>query len=341
MSNDFDLIQHPFNINKKEEILLFRIPNGFEMNFTLDIFSKKVQSTMISSNKNYIEVEIADGECKILSETNKINKFNNPADFYVKISEDARQLYTDIHKHIITDDLNSLTAYAIDLDIFLRDHDFPECPVPLITSSSHFENFSVNSVKKVDQNRIYCIQIRFGESIPNKPMEQIKSLLLDVIGEAAYELQHSILHTYFKLNKIAKYTEIQNYYIKNLSEEEKKVFRLFNLKKCLSEHAFFYKSGPWRHCWVAMGYDPSTDRQNYKYQVIYLKGRKEPFQIIERPQIIAEVDKNIDWYLLKECDPVLGFISKALKCFVLFSLSGDSSNVEEDNDRSTSNEELD
>ncbi len=92
------------------------------------------------------------------------------------------------------------------------------------------------------------------------------------------------------------------------------------MKRCVGLHSYFASSGPWRHCWVRFGYDPSKYKGNYRYKVIEMRSKKASFQVFQKPSIKAEVCKNENWYLHDECDPIDGFISKALKNFIVYTI---------------------
>lgn len=152
-------------------------------------------------------------------------------------------------------------------------------------------------------------------------------------------MQDRFLCGFFAENKIAKFKQVQESFsgVPNLEGQE--LLKQTYLKKCVALHAFYYSAGPWRHCWVAFGYDPSTDRANYRHQSVALEGMASPFQLVEYPAIIEEVERNMDWYVLKECDPTAGFISKALRSLISYRVgSRDESRSGETGDRSRSSE---
>ena len=43
------------------------------------------------------------------------------------------------------------------------------------------------------------------------------------------------------------------------------------MRKLLPLKAFYYSNGPWRNCWVRLGYDPKDDMAALQYQVLELR----------------------------------------------------------------------
>lgn len=318
MTKGFKLVHHPFNIEEREDALLFRKQDNFEIRFSPDIFSKKIESTKSVGSRKYIEIETIDGKCEMLSETNEIHEFLTPADFYVEINQNSREFYENIYENLMDDDLEKLTSHAEKMTEFLKTNNFPECPAPLITTALHYENFTTSSTG-ASGDSYSSTQIRFGDDIPCQVPTETREYISKGLGEEGYEVQDRFLNHYFRNTAITKYKNIEIEYQKISSARDKELVKLTYLKKCLSMHAFYYTSGPWRHCWVRLGYDPACDRQNYKFQLLNVKSTN--FQLIEYPDIIAEVEKNIDWYLLKECDATDGFISEALRNLILYKIT--------------------
>lgn len=317
----YSLVHYPFNISNNDQAMLVKTPGGFELHFEKSIFTKKVTSTLNSGIKNYIEIEIENGKCKLLNETDKIHEFTTPADFYVDINHESKEFYTNIHNRIISDDLESLTEYASEFNEYVKHNNLPEHPVPSITTSSHFENFKVNSTSRSETEPVYSLQIHFGDPVPTKPSPKIENDFLQELGDEKFIIQKNCLSSFFNENKIVKAKQIEKAYHKNITKEQKNKLKYTSLKKSLLLHAYFYNSGPWRHCWIQIRYDPATDPQNYKYQTLYQKRTQAPFQLIEYPKIIEEVEKRSHWFLLNECNPTDGFISEALRDLISYMLS--------------------
>lgn len=319
---NYDLIHHPFNVINPEKSMIKKTSDGFELYFDNNIFSKKIYSNLNTSIKNYIEIEIFEnGDCKMISETNELHEFTTPADFFIEKNFKTKKFYSEVYKNIITENnLENLEKYALEFDNFCKNEFIPEYPVPITTISSHFENFNMNNIKNFENNSYSSIQIKFEDEIPKEYPKEIKNQILKEIGNEKYYLQEKIFNNFFKKNKIVKIKEIENLYYKILNEEEKKMITYTFFKKAIILHAYLYINGPWRHCWVAMGYNPTMNQKNYKYQTLYKKGTHIPYQLIEYPEIIKEVEKKPDWFLLKKCHSSHGFISKALQDFILFAI---------------------
>lgn len=312
---DYDLIHYPFIVNKKEEVNLSKVnPEGFKMKFVNDVFSKSVRSTLNSGTKKYIEIEIDDkNECKIISETNEIHEFITPADFYVGTSEKTREFYLESYKNITNENIEYLDDYAVKFGEFSNNSILPEYPVPLTTTTLHFENFESSHTKVYDNKaNYYSIQIKIGDEIPKKISVEIESNIRKDMNDYKYKLQKEILTEFFKGKKIVKAKDIEELYNNKLDKSIRQEISYTILKRAVGLHAYYYTNGPWRHSWVLIGYDPSLFRENYKYQTLYYKETHVPFRLIEYEEIINEIEKNPNWFLLKRFDLTKGFISQAL-----------------------------
>ncbi|ELA41409.1 uncharacterized protein VICG_01514 [Vittaforma corneae ATCC 50505] len=319
MEHKIEWVLYPFKIHKKDDALLFRLENGFEMRFTRDIFSKRVYSTQVELYRNVIELEITNEKVKIISQIQKINKFETPADFYVPIVQSTREFYESIHSSLINSNLNVLLEKSIEVKKYIREKGFPEIPLPITTTSSHFENFDSAVCKHDNFPRIPIKRVKYGEMIPDSYPEESFQLLKKYLTKEQFELQDSFYRSFFTSTSIARFKAVANQY-----EKCKLLFKqsisLNMLKRCIGLHAYFTTSGPWRKCWIRFGFDPSLDQNCYQFQLVEMRSKKASFQIFQRPEIIAEVSKNKEWYLLKECDPIDGFISKALKNFIIYTV---------------------
>ncbi|KAI5169287.1 hypothetical protein PAEPH01_0593 [Pancytospora epiphaga] len=324
MEEKYDLVHHPFYVSKPENTMLFKTSNGYEIRLGNTLLTKKIISTENASEKNFIELEIIGGEVKMLSETSTLHEFTTPADFYVPMEEKSRDAYTELSHLLVNDSLEELCKIS---EKYI-DGGFPECPVPRTTTASHHHNFTVR-VKAEREDSAKCASIRFGEDIPTSAPEAMKEFVKQKIEESSYELQDRFFKKYFSTNKIANFKDIEKVFSKECGSSK---LQPTYLKNCVALHAFYYSSGPWRHSWVAFGYDPSGDRNNYKYQLITVEGRKRTFRPIEYPEIVNEISCNMDWYVQQECDATAGFVSKSLRD--LFAYRTEKTDGEKDDDYS-------
>lgn len=326
MDREFEWVHYPFKIHKKEDLLLFRVKDRFEMRFTKDVFSKRVRSTPVEHNKNIVEVEITDNEAKIISKLEKIEEFKTAADFYVPIGQEAREFYESIHRSLISNDLNSLFDESIRVEEYIKENGFPEIPLPITSTSSHFENFESAICKFENFPKIPVERVKFGDPVPKAYPKEAMRLLQKNLTKEQFELQHSFYQQVFQKTPISRFRTIVEEYEKR-DINFKQGISLNMLKRCVAVHAYFIVSGPWRKCWIRLGFDPSQDPDCYVYQAVEMRSKKANFQLFQRPEIIAEVSKNKAWYLLKECDPIDGFMSQALKNLIIYII--DNANVKE------------
>ena len=318
MEKKYDLIQHPFNIEKQEDALLFRKDNNYEYRFTYEVFSKKIESTF-HENKNFIEIEITNNSCEVISEIRGIHKFDTAADFFVPIPEESKAFYKEFHENLISSDLERVTQLSQRINEYLENNTFPPLPVPVTSVVSHFENYNSTSSKSSQRDQITAIKIRYGDPIPLEPKANSRDLFKSICGEETYNVQDSFLSNFILNNPIFRFKQLEEEY-KKQPENVKNSLKHSYLKKAITLHAYFCTLGPWNSCWVKFGYDPSKDQENYKFQTIKLKSNDPKIQLCDNEEIINEVEKNKDWYLFKNCDSKNGFISEALFNFIKFKL---------------------
>lgn len=312
-----DLVQYPFKIFKKEQALLFRVQDGYEMRFTEEIGSKKVQSTVKQDTKRYLTLEIFDDGSVKIEEFNKLFVFDEPADFYVPASNDSKSFYNSIHESLVGNDLDKLFEKAIDLDKYLQQYKFPEYPLPVLTSSTHFENFENATAVRSKMPRIPVQQCKPDEPVPNTFNPESKKILSQYLTDEQMNAQEIFYKSYFAHTPISRFRSIITAYEES-DTEFKRTISLNLLKRCICLHGYFMSAGPWRKCWIRFGLDPRIDREMYKYQIVEYRTKKANFQIFEKPEITAEVEKNKSWYLIENYDPNDGFISTALKNFIIY-----------------------
>lgn len=319
MAKNAELVLYPFKIQNTENIIMFRTNEGFELRFSRDIFSKRVSSTKISNQRNYLELEINDDTVVCVNEYNVLDEFITPADFYIDNGEDAKSFYKEIHSHLVNDDLENHLSFSLELNKSIKEAGFPEFNTCLATTATHFENYDKYISRPSTTQSTPIFQIKINDSIPTSPSEKTIMHLASILNQEIFQAQDQFYKAIFKNTPIVRFKTIANSYEKQSELFKKNVSKHF-IKCCIGLHAYFFTSGPWRKCWVALGYDPKTDSNNYKYQIIEIRTKRASFQVFERPEIEIEVNKNKDWYILKNFHPVNGFISKALKNFIIYIL---------------------
>lgn len=319
MPREFDLVRYPFNVENKEDVLLYRVGSGYEMRFTRDIFSKRVHSSVSNLQRKYLEIGIDGGEVVALSEVHNIHEFITPADFYMPQSENAHKFYSEVYSSLVGGDLEKLASMAIETDRKAKSSGFPEFSLPITTVMPHFENYETATAKIDTFPHVPIAQIKFGEPIPARAPEESEDIVKSVLSQEQYNTQNQFYKLFFGSMPISRFRTVAERYDES-PNGFKRTISLNVLKRCIGLHAYFVTSGPWRKCWIRLGYDPTVDPENYRYQIVEMRTKKANFQIFQRPEIEAEVVKNREWYILKEFDPVDGFVSKSLKNFIIYTI---------------------
>lgn len=314
--NVCQLVLYPF-CSTVNEINLFRIGKGFEIKFSKNLFSKKVNSRVKDISRNYFEIEIDENtsEGHINSVFSCLHEFTEPADFYLEMENKA--YYEDIYKKLIDDDLNQVVGLSSKIDL-LGKSGFPEFFQPVLSTAGHYENYK-NLVKYKDHEQISTVGVKDFFAIPVGPKEGSLEIAMKFLTSDNFEEQNLFYTKIFSLFPIIRFKNIKKYYEEsNLVNNNRISIHL--LKRCIQLHAYYCLQGPFRKCWIKFGYDPVLDFNNYKYQIFESRIKKVNFQIFERPEIIYEVEKNMDWYVCKEFDSKEGFVSLALKNFIIYVL---------------------
>lgn len=321
MERRSDWVLYPFKAASTDSVILFRINGGFELRFTRDIFSKRANTTPVDLSRTTLEIEITDGRGEIVSQITRLHKFDTPADFYVGIPEKSKEFYESIHAALIGSDLDDLMSKAIEAHKHAREAGFPEIPLPAVTACSHFENFqSASAVVKGDgYPRISVERARYGDPAPEACSASSIETHRKYFTEEQFKVQETFYREFFDANPISRCRGVYEEYEKRDSNF-KQVISFNLLKRCISLHAYFIVSGPWRKCWARFGFNPSEHQYCYKYQLIEMRSKRANFMIYQKPEIMAEISKNKSWYLREQCDPCDGFVSQALKNLITYTL---------------------
>lgn len=318
----FELVKYPFPIQNKRDVRLIRTSTGFASPFGDNILAKRIHSTRCEGRKVYIEVEIRDGKCILVSEAIHVHEFQTAADFFVGASEESTRFYQEAYEHIIDEDLGRLVEYSSRIAKMTPDESFPECPLPMISVTPHFEHFKTDSSAFGTQpSGLSCVHIKFGEAVHSEVPGHIRDSIMNSLGDLKYKIQEKFFTRLFSSRSIIKSKELEAIYKEELTEEERSTINATEIRSCLLLHAYIYSSGPWRHCWIKLGYDPATDRMNYRFQSVYINKTYYSVQLNDFPEVIAEVEKNIDWYLLPACNSLDGFVSQALRNLASYMLT--------------------
>ncbi|KAI5150788.1 hypothetical protein ENBRE01_1710 [Enteropsectra breve] len=330
----------------------------YEFRFSEGLCASKVYSTQIQNRNSYIEIDIKNNVPEIISSTNVLHEFNTPADFYIDKDAKSIEFYKNMLDKICGDDLDALMNYADELNYCLKkektpktedkyldtlipddeEHHndiqiapenqilkdtkrFPLLPQPRAMVFAHFETFAnMDKTKNLQKTEsLNAHQLTYGEPIPEEEPHGALDLLLKRHGQKSFEVQKEFFSEFLKDNKIFKVSELEASY-NRLGKRKRSLLTKYALKQWLVLHAYCYSKGPWRLMWVQLGYDPSIDRDNYRHQEIFVPSLKIRYLIRDSKAVTDEVDKNMDWYLFKECHKTDGFVSQALKDLVAYIL---------------------
>jgi len=340
-------------------------PNSHLLRFSDDCNdSDGVLSSLTTTNKVHfiLEVPIDDaelrdetGNVRVLAQIDSHYEFVTPAGFLEEPLDDSKEFYSQYLAELTSPDLNETAELSEKIAKLLEGNNFPEYPVP-IPKTAHYENFYAGATGVPTHSEVESIVIQFGGSIPRSlddysdkrispsnsdkrispsnsdkrisPSNSDKKksrLIMQILGERACKIQDDFFSKIFSERKIFKFKDLKELYKNLVCDEDKKEFKPNHLKPALLLHAYFYSNGPWNNSWVEYGYNPATDRLNYKYQSMYVKvpwkSVKMKMILNDYPDALGEVEKRPSWYLLDECDPNEGFYTPVLYKYFEYYLS--------------------
>ncbi|KAK6090747.1 hypothetical protein P3W45_000470 [Vairimorpha bombi] len=305
MKIDFDIIDYPLKIKESQKPIYNKYRHKYEFRILDTLDSKMIYASRKRNSDLFILLDISDNSCKVLGYTRNSYNFIGPLDFYIDNNE-SLSFYSKLGDDII----NGSVTRLLDTSQVIIDK-FPPYNPPVL---NHYETEpKIVAVKKdVNIHKKDCrtFRVYYEDEIPSEPLI-IKKIVFDEINERIRIFVINLPHPILKINEInalfIQYKKDNNYVIQN--DRLKLVLPLFR---------YFVMDGPFRKSWIPFGYDPKSNMDNYKYQIIDMRLEGTFFHLFEKDDIIKEVEKNKEWYLKKECDFKNGFFKKTLSQLVLY-----------------------
>ncbi|OQS54478.1 hypothetical protein EHP00_1057 [Ecytonucleospora hepatopenaei] len=305
-SNEIKLVKHPFFITDKEDVLLFRNEDFLEYHFDGTIFSKTIDAQEIESNLVYLEcTSDENGFLVILDTFSKIYEFKEPVDFYFPQPLESQAFYKNFHQILLDDNLHNFVKHSDTLNDYLKTKNFPDFFMEKYINIKPWD-MDEKGGQDVSFVRIKAFIIKTHEDTPKEHPENIKDNFIKNIGQKQYDDIQDFIKKYF-LENILTVKEIEEIY-KNATDLN---FTLYALKYAIIEHYYIFADGPWRKCWIKFGYDPKTCWDNYIFQKITFINHSMSFQIKDNKELLKEIEKKREWYILKTFEPKNGFLSNA------------------------------
>jgi general transcription factor 3C polypeptide 5 (transcription factor C subunit 1) len=309
MVEDFDLVEYPFAVEDSGKLYLQKRRESYEARITNALDSKKIFATKKKLKRVYLHVSIGDGDCTLVGASGSIHQFISPSDYYIPSEGESRSFYYDMYKRFISDNNDSYLEHFSDLSNL---KDIPLFPPPLFTVADVYDNLPVQrNQKKRGIER--CLKVKLGGQVPNVPskdyVEEMKSKHdINVYNEAV-----DILKKMFEISPIIRLSIVERKY-----DDENQNLKFITLKPFFPLVAYYMVSGPWKRCWVRLGFDPTQNVECYKYQVVYYKNLSKEFVIADEMEVVREIESDRDKYLNRECTPRTGFLSEKCMAYLRY-----------------------
>jgi general transcription factor 3C polypeptide 5 (transcription factor C subunit 1) len=285
-----DINSHPIHSNvlknSKNLLIKFRIPKRILIKFNNNI-RESIEYCEENKIKYFIE------PFGILKQN---YKFRELADFQ-RINKESK-FNEKFNKSILIGNLENIKEFSKELDKNLNelqkfedgDLDIPSLIRYSRTNVSH--NYKYFGKLLLDEHgewldksvKLYTIQIKLGEKIPinydsrlngdlEKAYKEIDDLKDNGISDRLIK-ESPVYHLIECLKILKKLFDMKPIWIRrHIYWLLPKEFRS-QLRFALPFVSFIYANGPWRHSFIKLGYDPSKDKESYKYQIEAFRGEK-------------------------------------------------------------------
>lgn len=308
-TDGFDLIEHPLEISLHDTHLLVKHGDTYRMRITDAVHSKKIIATKLRPGRVFLHVEIDDGRPSIKGHAENVYRFDVPADFYVPVSPETARIYEDIYTGIVGSDIESMHKCAEDfVKRFYSDNvHLPVYPIPTVT------RIGVSNDRKfcnllVDRERCQnAVVVKHGEEAPAGPKEGVVEMVERFADDSFSPL--AFLKEVFAEHPVLRMDCIRKMYHERLAPDCRKRLTFNRFRSFVPAVAYFMNSGPWYKTWIRFGVDPSKDRSMYRYQVLALGVQDTGTQVFEKPQLMAELERDPETFLSLEYNHRTGFLT--------------------------------
>ncbi|EPR78127.1 Tau95 like protein [Spraguea lophii 42_110] len=276
-----DVVDYPLLL-KNTDIYLEKRDDVYESKLLQSVDGKII--TASKSSKHAYIIEIINNE--VTYKQVDLYEFEF-SDFYIPNSDFATKFYSNF--------IQQLKNYEIGLDLdhmatFPPEFYFPMSTPSIISTSGNFKSFDLKDYQCEQTKKNMPYFTKYGEW----PIE----CNMEIISGERNEEAENAFKKLFEIKKIWKFIDIKKDYS-----------HLQKYKKYLPLIAYYCTNGPWQTSWIKYGYNPTTDVNAYKYQVLPIK-RKKALYLDE--ETIAEIESDRNKYLKKECDRKNGYLSDKL-----------------------------
>lgn len=314
-NEDLDLIEYPLKIKDGKIPFFIKIDSlRYEFRILDTVDSKRIQAHKKRKNKDlFIQLRIEDSKCQMVNTFTNIYEFTNTCDFYLE-QINSTMLYNKLTKNILSGSINDIISTSHEIKQLIENNTIPDyTPLTMNMSSTVKDSINLKTTPVILQEECFY-KISYDEQVPIKCNEDFSNSIskyiqddLDLLTKFFSSLKYPIMRISYIMKHLEEFNKLNNEHL--ISEKVKKALPLFR---------YYYIDGPWRKSWIVYGLDPKLDASNFKYQIVDIRSDGVFFTLIEKENIIKEVEEHREWYLKEECDKKHGFFKKTLEQLILY-----------------------
>ncbi|KAF7683132.1 General transcription factor 3C polypeptide 5 [Astathelohania contejeani] len=303
MTDNFDMVEYPFKIKDDDPLYLESGDGVYETRIVNTLESKKIYATPKNNESTIFHIRIENGKAEIVGRTETVYEFVTPADFYIPIPQETKNYYNELYDRMIYSELDDFLEYTKSIPL----NPIPLYVPPVLSSGSIFQTYQFkNYITQKSSNR-QAIQIRIEDSVPEAFTSPNEIKLRDKYGEDIFKEIKNIIDSFITNNPIFKLRNLHKIILNNdfFKKENISIYKTREFVPCL---AYYYTSGPWKGCWVRLGYDPKLHKENFKYQIIGFKRICKARMLYEIEDVYSEINENQNIYTNDVFDYSNGFL---------------------------------
>ncbi|KAF9762325.1 General transcription factor 3C polypeptide 5 [Nosema granulosis] len=313
--DNFDIIDYPLKIHNSKMPMFFKVDSlRYEFRILDTIDSKRIHAHKKKKNSTlFIHLRIEDSLCKILGYSTNLFEFQNTCDFYLEQTQPT-QTFNTLTSNILSGSLNDILSTGLEFKEMLENNTIPEyIPLNINIKGALKDSIDLRDAPMVLPEYAFY-KISYEAEIPTKCNEEYLSIVKKYIQDEMELIEKFFASLKDPIMRISFITR----HLEEFNKNNNVCLLLEKMKKALPLFRYYFLDGPWRKSWILYGFDPRQDRANYKYQIIDLRSDGVFFTLIEKENIIKEVEDHKDWYLKEECDKKHGFLKKTLEQLILY-----------------------
>lgn len=238
------------------------------------------------------------------------------ADFYLPHLEDSAPFYEQFHRAVLGSPIERLGDVAEELnqrtspggDLWARG--IPYFPMPVLCTTDVFKYYNFKEFKSQHVKQKFLCKVSVDDPVPQEPAnpQKLQRRVEKKVGEHFQEVRAFVG---------ALFAERPVWPIKVLEKRAMRSLpsllagkRWSNIKHALPLVAYSYSTGPWKKLWTRFGYDPRKDPESYKYQTYIWKNVTRAFALMDRRDVMEEIERRKDLLVNPSFERRRGFLTE-------------------------------